>query len=49
VDRRDWVILALGLILWAVTVRYAYDTGVEKGWWEHEAEENAYGCEVIKA
>jgi len=43
---KDVLILILALILWAVTVRDAYQQGAEDGYWEHEAEENVYQCEV---
>lgn len=29
------------------TYWYIYDRGVEDGYWEHESEENIYGCQVI--
>ena len=45
-SNKDALIIILGLILWAVTVRDAYQQGAEDGYWEHEAEENVYQCEV---
>ena len=35
------------LIAIALSYVYVYKTGVEDGYWEHEAEENIYKCEVI--
>jgi len=38
-----WLIL----FSYAVTAYLSYEAGVDDGYWEHEGEENAYGCEVI--
>ena len=46
-DWRDTWIIVLTLILWMVTVSSAYKNGREDGYWEHEAEENVYDCEVM--
>lgn len=48
-DRRDWIITILGLIVWTTTLFFAYRTGADAGYWEHEAEENVYGCQVLNA
>lgn len=44
---RDLVLTAVVVILWAFTCHYAYKTGVEDGYWEHEGEENIYNCQVV--
>ena len=46
-DWRDALIWTLAMILWAVTINTAYKSGVEDGYWEHEAEENVYNCRVF--
>ncbi len=47
IDRRDFAIAILFLIVWAMTIHYAVQQGREIGYWEHEAEENTYACEVF--
>ncbi len=37
------------LICIIVSYAFVYAQGVDAGYWEHEAEENAYGCDIIKA
>jgi len=39
---RIYIVFAIIFTYW-----YIYDRGVDDGYWEHEGEENAYGCEVI--
>jgi hypothetical protein len=48
VDRRDWLILVLGFILWGVTLSAAYNAGEESGYLEYEEEENVYSCPVFR-
>ncbi len=42
------VVLVLALLLFASIIREAYRTGVEDGYWEHEAEENVYACRTFQ-
>ena len=51
---RQALTLTLALILSAIVIAgvcatylYIYRLGVEDGYWEYEAEENIYRCEVI--
>jgi hypothetical protein len=44
---RDAAILLLAFIVLGFVLRYVYFMGVEDGYWEHEAEENVYVCEVM--
>ena len=46
-ERRDFVILLLIVFVWAITIRESYKTGVDNGYWEHEAEENSYVCQAF--
>ena len=41
------LMVLLCLIVWAFTIHYAYNNGVEDGYWEHEGEENIYNCQVM--
>jgi len=41
------VLSAMVLAAIAGSYIYVYDLGNDAGYWEHEAEENIYNCEVI--
>ena len=45
---RDFILVALALIVWAWTLQTAYKTGVDDGWYMHEAEENLYSCPIAR-
>ena len=46
--RTESRLLIMCLLIMFVLVAYiSYQAGAEDGYWEHEAEENAYFCEVF--
>jgi hypothetical protein len=46
---KAWGILKAAWLVMLVLLSYAfvYSQGIERGYWEHEAEENVYECDVI--
>ncbi len=46
VELESWLVMTFVVCLMGLTAALAYHIGVEDGYWEHEAEENVYGCQV---
>ena len=44
---KDFLLLLATILLFVLWTWHIYDKGVDAGWYEHEAEENAYNCEVL--
>lgn len=44
---KDIMLTICILIVWFLTLKAAHEDGVEQGWLEYEAYENAYECEVL--